>query len=388
MRVVRFAKDLRLRTVVAGASIPMEFKAGEEYIMSDPYVFDFEMNHGSEVMEYAYPIETVFGNRYKGEPLDGKTLIVWRTGGIGDLMFLTPALRWLKKQYPTCKITAATAPQNVDILFGNPSIDQTLLLPLKADVLRTSDYYQFFEGLIENNSHAQVMNAYDLFMEALSIDSSKVPQEEKIPFVARNEIFRQKMINRFFPGGKSDILTIGIQVASSTPVRDWPSERVEYLAQLYIDRGYLPVFLGSKKEQIVVGQFRLKGKFITTAGETTSLQELIGVMELCDLIVAPDSSVTHIAAALGKPLIGLYGAFPPLLRMAYYPNATSIFGLVSGKCNDRGWPDSGRPNGCFLHSGKPCRQSLQSDGKSPCMLLIEPKYVAEITDRIVERLNL
>ena len=52
------------------------------------------------------PAAAKFKNMYRpysGEDLTDKTLLIWRTGGIGDLLFIQPNLVYLKNKYPTVK---------------------------------------------------------------------------------------------------------------------------------------------------------------------------------------------------------------------------------------------------------------------------------------------
>ena len=75
-----------------------------------------------------YPSERTFADTYKpyhGEDLTGKTLLMWREGGIGDLLFIRPILVHLKKKYPTAKILFATREQYYDMIgLWSDAIDE------------------------------------------------------------------------------------------------------------------------------------------------------------------------------------------------------------------------------------------------------------------------
>ena len=95
------------------------------------------------------------------------------------------------------------------------------------------------------------------------------------------------------------------------------------------------------------------------------------MIKLMDLIIAPDSSVAHLAAGLGVPLVGIYGPFPWDLRIKYYPK-TRAFNA----------PSPCAP--CFTHGHKPCSLA-RSQGLyySPCFNALD---VDEITDSAAELL--
>ncbi len=47
----------------------------------------------------------------------------------------------------------------------------------------------------------------------------------------------------------------------------------------------------------------------------------------CDVVLAPDSSMMHVAGALGVPCVALFGPFPWKLRTAYYKSVHALQGI-------------------------------------------------------------
>ena len=58
-----------------------------------------------------------------------KRLLVVRPDHLGDLLFTTPALHYLRSQYPQAHITALIGPWGEAVLAGNPDVDEILTLP-------------------------------------------------------------------------------------------------------------------------------------------------------------------------------------------------------------------------------------------------------------------
>ena len=56
-------------------------------------------------------------------------LLVIRPDHLGDLLFTTPALHYLRSQYPQAHITALIGPWGEAVLAGNPDVDEILTLP-------------------------------------------------------------------------------------------------------------------------------------------------------------------------------------------------------------------------------------------------------------------
>jgi ADP-heptose:LPS heptosyltransferase len=53
---------------------------------------------------------------------------------------------------------------------------------------------------------------------------------------------------------------------------------------------------------------------------TASLHELVGIVRAAALVVSPDTSVVHVAAAERTPLVGLYEHFPHQWRPSHQPS--------------------------------------------------------------------
>ena len=109
----------------------------------------FSENYGGKVLR---PSGKRFNDLYKpynGQNLDGKRLLIWRTGGIGDLCFIQPNMIHLKETYPTCEIYFACGPQYHAMVETWDCIDKLITLPFNYLQLVRADYHMTFEGVIE-----------------------------------------------------------------------------------------------------------------------------------------------------------------------------------------------------------------------------------------------
>lgn len=94
----------------------------------------------------------------------------------------------------------------------------------------------------------------------------------------------------------------------------WPAERYGELADRLIDELDAEVLLvGSQEELDVSGEVtgRMRNKPITMTGKT-SLAEIVSVLSLVDLLVTNDTGPAHIASALGRPTLVIFGPTNPL----------------------------------------------------------------------------
>jgi len=94
----------------------------------------------------------------------------------------------------------------------------------------------------------------------------------------------------------------------------WPPEKFAFLHELLRDVGVAAVFLGgSSMEEVQIHQ-TISQKCATPPHSLlgqTNVSELIALVSLASVHVGGDTGSTHIAAALGRPAIGLYSRTRP-----------------------------------------------------------------------------
>ena len=183
---------------------------------------------------------------YQGQDLTGKTLLVFRTGGIGDLLFIQPNLRYLKEKYPDCTIKFACGPQYQSMVETWECVDQVLDLPFALKELRSSDYHALFEGVIERCKLAHTANAYNLFSDWLGLNlpdelliPEQKPKEEKVQFCL------EKLQEWGVHPGKFFIT----QLRASSPIRTPRPEFWEKVINEATDRGYDVLITDNPQQQ-------------------------------------------------------------------------------------------------------------------------------------------
>ena len=329
-----------------------------------PHVF----SDGDAVLILAkYPdkvgrIEDVALTPYRGENLAGKTLMIWRTGGYGDLLFITPAMRRLKKIYPTCRIWFGTRHQYQMVLRGNPDVSRVITMPFPTSFLEKVDYHLHFEGAVEQSRDPR-LHAVDIFGKRADVTFG---EGDRMPIYAqdqaRTEILRRELVRE---GLLTDVPLVGVQARSSSPIRNYPQHLLLKVIQKLARKGH----------QVAV--FGLKGDFpkgarqrgvLDLCGRYPEMADTVAVLAACDLLVAPDSSLVHFAAALRIPTVALYGPFPGRIRTLHYPLCRTL--EVDGKA----WPCAP----CMIHSQQPCREARKrGQAWSPCFETITPQAVVE-----------
>jgi ADP-heptose:LPS heptosyltransferase len=290
---------------------------------------------------------------YLGQDAEDETILVFRTGGIGDLLFIQPNLRYLKETYPTCEIQFACGPQYQPMVENWDCVDEVCDLPFTLTRLQRADYHMLFEGVIERCKEAHATNAYNLFSRWLGLD---LPDELLLPRQEPKEHLVEEVkgiLNewKLEPGSY-----IVMQLRASSPIR---TPRHEFWVKIIDElnkRGY-PVLLTDNPRQAenvdsFIKMVKDDSMVFNFCQHSKSIDYTIALTALAKATFATDSALGHIAASMDVPCFGIYGPFPGFIRLKTYPKAS--------------WVDAERHCApCFLHGHRPCPHAT-SDGYSPC----------------------
>jgi len=297
----------------------MSLKSGEVYVMSyGTYMAAYrERLKNSQIMK---PYKKQFKNyfkRYFGQDLTNKNLLVWRSGGIGDILFSQPVISYIKKTYPSCKITFSTSFNNSSIFKCWPTglVDKVLSMPFLLKELYENNYHLTFEGSIERCKEAEKINCYDIFKKISGLEFNIEDYQIKL-------IPNEEKVNKF-----KDIVpenTIIIQMRASSAIRMMNSENWKKIINGLFDMNYNVAVIDSSNTISIYDSFKKEynlDKLINLSPYSENLDDAISMTSLSKGCITIDSSFSHISAALGIPVIGIYGPFLGHLRMSYYKNS-------------------------------------------------------------------
>jgi ADP-heptose:LPS heptosyltransferase/SAM-dependent methyltransferase len=309
---------------------------------------------------------------------DGRRMLVVRHGGFGDLLFLSPVLTALKRRYPNMRLDLMTHPRYQGAFRNHPAIG-SLVGHRWPSAFRffSYDYIAFLDGAIETDPEAESENIYDLF--ARKYFGIELPDAEKKPVLSA-ESGRQHRLLEQVPLLADSPLRIGLQLKANSPVRT--PETDVWLRVVQAALGQAPdasLFIIAERSQAEAAErFRQEvlektpcKAAVNTASYTDSIEELIALVSLMDLVLAPDSSICHIAAAFDIPTLGLYGPFPSALRTRYYGRTISLDA-----------PAHCAP--CFTHGHWACREARSHQRtNSPCFDNFKDSDLEEAIGRLL-----
>ncbi len=124
------------------------------------------------------------------------------------------------------------------------------------------------------------------------------------------------------------------------PAKCWPVEYFAEVAQVKVSQGWRVWVFGSVKDAEFGSRLAgLVGDDCVDLSGKTTLSEAVDLMSLVSLAVTNDSGLMHVAAALGRKLVAVYGSSDPGFTPPLHPNAKVLrLGLECSPCFKRECP--------------------------------------------------
>ncbi len=159
---------------------------------------------------------------------------------------------------------------------------------------------------------------------------------------------------------------VGMVPASRWATKNWPPEYFADVARRLANIGARILLLGGRDEKPVCDAIErslgAESGVVNYAGRTR-LPELGGLMSNCDLVITVDSGPMHMAAAIGRPVLALFGPTEPTRTGPY------------GRSSQTLWVDGLSCRPCF---SKSCART-----DIACMRQLYPSRVADVAMRML-----
>lgn len=200
-----------------------------------------------------------------------------------------------------------------------PNSLKSALLPLFAGIeTRTGWRGEMRFGFI-NDIRLLDVKRYPLMVQRFNAlafpDDFRKPVPAPFPVLHVDQEGLPDVLDKFGLQTEQPILALcpGAEFGES---KRWPSEHYAAVAEARIRMGWQVWLFGSQKDREVAEQIRdamdpaLQDSVFTLCGDT-SLAEAIDLMSCTTAVVSNDSGLMHVAAALQRPLVAVYGSTSP-----------------------------------------------------------------------------
>ncbi len=284
---------------------------------------------------------------------------------VGDMVLAQSLFKTLKANQPNCMIDVAAPAWTLPLLERMPEVSGKIALPFKHGELAFWQRIQFGKSL-KNADYTQAIILTNSFKSALLPWAAGIAK--RTGFLGE---MRYGLINDIRPLDKAKLkktverfVTLGLDKEASLPknipnphlnsapespwilayrlgvldnegkilglcpgaeygeAKRWPTEYYAEVANDALKNGWQVLLFGSGKDVPVTSQINhlTQNKCIDLGGKT-KLGEAIDLMSICDTIISNDSGLMHVAAALNKKLIAIFGSSDPYHTPPMQPDA-------------------------------------------------------------------
>lgn len=268
-----------------------------------------------------------YERRYDGSDINGKNLAIYRHNAWGDSLMASAVPRYIKSLYPTAEIYFYCHPDMFDLHLGNQFIEHNMAIPIPISLdacKHFHDFHVFYEGMLENDSEPDQNNCYDNFFAFCGLRD--VPDHYKRPyvFIRPGDYFQAKVWQedkeiQFDPTGKYVVC----HLSPANENRCYPMIYSRRFWELFIANfsDFKIYVIGLDPDGRRKGMFKDLPRVVNMLSKASSVRHYIPLLENAKLIIAPDSSIGHLAACFPHvPVISLWGPFHPNDRVKYYGN--------------------------------------------------------------------
>ena len=156
----------------------------------------------------------------------------------------------------------------------------------------------------------QLPRMVDRFLALAPVSASNVNNDLPVLSASPGALSQLQSSLGLTTSGRLAILCPGAEYG---PAKRWPVEHFATLARQLQQAGYTVWTIGSAKDQEFGTSIEsLSGGIAINLCGRTKLADAIDLMSTADIVVSNDSGLMHVAAALDRPLIALFGSSSPL----------------------------------------------------------------------------
>jgi len=209
-----------------------------------------------------------------------------------------------------------------------PNTWKSALIPLFARIpLRTGYTGECRWGLLNDVRRLDKTVFTQTVQRFVALAESSEPStapECPAPQLRVNAEIRQQTVDKFALQAQGKVLAL-CPGAEYGDAKRWPAAHYAELARLKHQEGWQVWLFGSSKDSPVAAEInRLSHDACIDLTGKTSLGEAVDLLSLADMVVSNDSGLMHVAAALNKKLIAIYGSSDPHFTPPLSANARII----------------------------------------------------------------
>lgn len=271
---------------------------------------------------------------------------------VGDMVMMQTLLSLLKQQRP-CRITVLAQAWGEGMLNRMPEVDAVIVQPFKHGDFQPWRRWQFGRAL-RKHSFTQALVLPNSWKSAIIPFAAKIPvrtgwlgeyrygllndtrqlDKQRYPLMIERFMALGLEVEAQLPNPHWPHMQIAPKAVSEAlqahqlkadrpilalcpgaeygPAKRWPPEYFAAVATQKLAAGWQVWLLGSAKEQPLAATIQeLTAQQCIDLTGKTRLEEVIDLLSLAKVVVCNDTGLMHIAAALARPIVAVYGSSSP-----------------------------------------------------------------------------
>ncbi len=286
-------------------------------------------------------------------------ILIIRLSAIGDVVRVLPAVYSLRQTFPNAQIDWAVEARAAEVLEGHPSLDRILIFERSENIRESSRQFWKFCSTVRAGHYEVVLDFHGILKSGILAAASRAKerygfsppraQEASYLFTNRRARMNGELLNRveenfrlaellaprhddpdagalFVPDdvqievekyvesnfGKGKRL-VAIHVAMDRSEKAWPVAHYGKLADLLLGDGRFEVVLtwGPGQFDQVQAVLRASKRSPEIAPEMATLKHYAWLVRAAGLYFGGDTGPMHIAAAMGTPVVAVFGGTNP-----------------------------------------------------------------------------
>jgi heptosyltransferase-2 len=283
-----------------------------------------------------------------------KKILIIAPSWVGDCVLMQPMLHRLKQRHPGVQLDVLAPSWTEKLLLQLPEVSEVINNPFAHGAFRFSERRglglrlrtaKYDQAIVLPNSWKSALIPYfaaipvrtgfigemrfGLLNDARKLEKSKLPlmverfsqlAEDKLqeisrpiphPYLPVSEEQKALVLERF-KLNTDQAIAVFCPGAEFGPAKRWPVQYYAELGQRLYDRGYTIWLIGSPKDKEVADKIVALGNShaVNLCG-ITDLSDAIALISCASLVISNDSGLMHIAAALDRPMLAIFGSSSP-----------------------------------------------------------------------------
>lgn len=308
------------------------------------------------------------------DPFVRSRILLVAVNWLGDLIFLTPAIRAVRRAHPQAHIACLAPARGIELLQANPHLNEVIPMPEGRGLAHLLRWWplirrlkagRFDTALLFHRSFTRALTAWaagipsrigyrtwkrgwlltavveppakdsvhkvDFFLRV--VEGAGIPAAGRrydAPVLPEDARAAERLAADL--GLRPEERVVALHAGANWRLKRWPAGHFARLADALADRYHVRVlFVGGEGDIPLIRGIagRMRTRPLIAAGRTT-FRQLGALLRQTRLLISNDSGPLHLGIAAGVPVVGLFGPTDPKLTgpLNGGANAVEFFGSI------------------------------------------------------------